>query len=68
MSLKLTVQGVDMLNPRIASVFVPPAAAADSIIECIEAQVPLIVSYAEGVPTHDQLRVSYGILFSSTQS
>lgn len=45
------------LRPRIASVFAPPAAAADTIIECIAAEVPLIVSYAEGVTQHDQLRV-----------
>lgn len=37
--------------------FVPPVAAADSIIECIEAEVPLVVAYAEGIPTKDQLRV-----------
>ncbi|WOO83131.1 Succinate--CoA ligase [ADP-forming] subunit alpha, mitochondrial [Vanrija pseudolonga] len=50
-------EGVAALKPRIASVFVPPQAAADSIIECIEAEIPLIVAYAEGVPTHEQLKV-----------
>ncbi|GFZ44366.1 SCS-alpha [Saitozyma sp. JCM 24511] len=50
-------EGVEKLKPRIASVFVPPQAAADSIIECIEAEIPLVVAYAEGVPTKDQLRV-----------
>ncbi|TXT10538.1 hypothetical protein VHUM_02043 [Vanrija humicola] len=50
-------EGVASLKPRIASVFVPPQAAADSIIECIEAEIPLIVAYAEGVPTHEQLKV-----------
>lgn len=42
----------------MVSVFVPAKLAADSIIECIEAEIPLIVAYAEGVPTHDQLKVS----------
>ncbi|KAJ1585603.1 hypothetical protein NDA12_004028 [Ustilago hordei] len=39
------------------SIFVPPALAADAIIEAIEAEVPLIVSIAEGVPVKDQFRV-----------
>ena len=39
------------------SVFVPPALAADAIIEAIHAEIPLIVSVAEGVPVKDQFRV-----------
>lgn len=50
-------EGVAALKPRIASVFVPPSGAADAIIECIEAEIPLIVAYAEGVPTQEQLKV-----------
>jgi len=50
-------EAVSELNPFAVSVFVPPQAAADAIIECIEAEVPLVVSVAEGIPTHDQLKV-----------
>ncbi|RSH93535.1 hypothetical protein EHS25_007893 [Saitozyma podzolica] len=50
-------EGVHELRPRIASVFVPPQSAAESIIECIEAEIPLVVAYAEGISTKDQLRV-----------
>lgn len=50
-------EAVSALRPRIASVFAPPSAAADSLIECIEAEIPLVVAYAEGVSQHDQLRV-----------
>lgn len=39
------------------SIFVPPALAADAIIEAIDAGIPLIVSVAEGVPVKDQFRV-----------
>jgi succinyl-CoA synthetase alpha subunit len=53
-------EGVHELRPRIASVFVPPQSAAESIIECIEAEIPLVVAYAEGISTKDQLRVSRG--------
>lgn len=50
-------EAVRDLKPHVSSVFVPAILAADAIIEAIEAEVPLIVAYAEGVPTHDQLRI-----------
>lgn len=40
-----------------AAVFVPPAAAADAVIECVEAEIATIVAVAEGIPTRDQMRV-----------
>lgn len=51
------------LKPDVVSVFVPAKAAADAIIECVEAEIPLVVAYAEGIPTHDQLRVSAVSIF-----
>lgn len=50
-------KGVAESSPYAVSVFVPPHAAASAIMECIEAEVPLIVSVAEGIPTHDQLKI-----------
>jgi succinyl-CoA synthetase alpha subunit len=32
--------------------------AANAILEAIEEEVPLIVSVAEGIPLHDQIKVS----------
>ncbi|GAC92678.1 succinyl-CoA ligase subunit alpha [Pseudozyma hubeiensis SY62] len=49
------------------SVFVPPALAADAIIEAIKAEIPLIVSVAEGVPVKDQFRVME-VLHSQSKS
>ena len=49
------------------SVFVPPALAADAIIEAIQCEIPLIVSVAEGVPVKDQFRVMEA-LHSQTKS
>src|SRR3954466_15043068 len=38
-------------------IYVPPPFAADSILEAIDAQVPLIVAITEGVPVLDMVKV-----------
>jgi succinyl-CoA synthetase alpha subunit len=40
-----------------AMVFVPPAFAADSILEAADAGVGTIITITEGIPAHDELRV-----------
>jgi succinyl-CoA synthetase alpha subunit len=42
-------------NASIA--FVPPAAAAESLVEAMEAGLDLVVAITDGIPVHDMLRV-----------
>jgi succinyl-CoA synthetase alpha subunit len=44
-----------------AMIFVPPAFAADSILEAEDAGVQLIVAITEGIPAHDELR-AYSVI------
>jgi succinyl-CoA synthetase alpha subunit len=50
-----------------AMVFVPPPFAADSILECIEAEVPLIIAITEGIPINDMVKVKAALQASSSR-
>lgn len=48
-------------------IYVPPAFAADSIIEAIDAEMPLIVCITEGIPVLDMMRVKTALLNSKSR-
>jgi succinyl-CoA synthetase alpha subunit len=50
-------EGKAKTNANASVIYVPPAGAADAIIEAIEAEIPLIVAITEGVPVLDMVRV-----------
>jgi succinyl-CoA synthetase alpha subunit len=51
-------QAVEDTDANTAMVFVPARFAADSILEAAEAGIRTIVTITEGIPAHDELRVS----------
>jgi succinyl-CoA synthetase alpha subunit len=50
-------EGRAKTNANASVIYVPPAGAADAIIEAIDAEIPLIVAITEGVPVLDMVRV-----------
>ena len=52
-------ESVKHRGANAAVVYVPPPFAADSILECAAAGIPLIVAITEGIPVRDMVRVKY---------
>ena len=48
-------------------IYVPPPFAADSIIEAIDAQIPLIICITEGIPVQDMIKVKNFLKDSSSR-
>src|SRR5690554_3379883 len=50
-----------------SAVYVPPAFAADAILEAIDAEIPLVVCITEGVPVLDMVKVKRALSGSKTR-
>ena len=48
-------------------IYVPPPFAADSILEAIDAEIPLIVAITEGIPVLDMMKVKRALEGSKSQ-
>ena len=48
-------------------IYVPPAFAADSILEAIDAEIPLIVTITEGIPVLDMVKVKRALSGSKSR-
>jgi succinyl-CoA synthetase alpha subunit len=48
-------------------IYVPPAGAADAILEAVDAEVPLIVCITEGIPVLDMVKVKRALLGSKSR-
>ena len=50
-----------------SAIYVPPPFAADSILEAIEAEVPLVICITEGIPVADMIKVKRALSGSKTR-
>jgi succinyl-CoA synthetase alpha subunit len=50
-------EGKDRTGADASVIYVPPAGAADAIIEAIDAEIPFITCITEGIPVSDMVRV-----------
>ena len=63
-----TVQSaVESTQPDVSVIYVPPPFAADSILEAIEADIPLVVCITEGIPVLDMVVVKKRLQNSKTR-
>ncbi len=60
-------EAVEATGADASAVYVPPAFAADAILEAIDAGVPLVVCITEGVPVLDMVKVKRALDGSETR-
>ncbi len=60
-------EAVRRTGANASVIYVPPAFAADSILEAIEAKIELVICITEGIPVLDMVRVKRALIGSRTR-
>jgi succinyl-CoA synthetase alpha subunit len=60
-------EAVYAVKPDASVVYVPPPFAADSILEAIDAEIPLIICITEGIPVMDMVKVKRSLAGSKSR-
>ena len=60
-------EAIHVTSANASVIYVPPAFAADSILEAIDAKIDLIVCITEGIPVLDMVKVKNALKYSSSR-
>ena len=60
-------EAVERTGADASVIYVPPPFAADSILEAIDAEVPLVICITEGIPVLDMMKVHAALEGSTTR-
>ena len=60
-------EAVAMTGANASVIYVPPPFAADSILEAIDAEIPLVVCITEGIPVLDMMKVKRALEGTKTR-
>ncbi len=60
-------QAVKATGANASAIFVPPPYAADAIMECVDAKMPLVCTITEGIPVNDMVKAKRYLQGSATR-